>query len=343
MSKNDVNNLVVVIRSAYERTEALCEHLVKKQAPEERVVIIHERPFVAALRRAYQIGIDYGLEWTLCIDADVMIRERAISDLLETAGALPGEFFGAQGYVFDKFRNEPNLAGIHLYRTSLLSKALALIDDSGVNPRPVSSTGQETTENHDELLYSPELRPENYVKHEMKKLGHDWFLDERTLGLHDFEQYYVDIFRKMVVNAIKISWAFDSMMNTALMYAKTDPDYLVATWGLRVGRGFDGCIDLDVEQWESEAKFLLLANEMEEKERLPIERGCVLANRFYEEKSFQHGNSRPQITREKADGFLMVRLYSGIFRLGWKIQRAGLRVQRVAARRIRERIRQSEN
>jgi len=46
-----LSNVAVIVRGSGERTEQLCARLVKRQMPDERVVVIHERLFSQALVR----------------------------------------------------------------------------------------------------------------------------------------------------------------------------------------------------------------------------------------------------------------------------------------------------
>ena len=85
-----------------------------------------------------------------------------------------------QGMVFDKFFHMPRQAGNHLYRTSLLGKAIDQIPEEGVN-----------------------IRPEGHLLNEMNKRGYPWKKLHYVVGLHDFEQYYADIYRKAMVHSRK--------------------------------------------------------------------------------------------------------------------------------------------
>ena len=304
-----IDHATVVIRGAHERTEVVCFELVKEQFPAERIILIHERPFTTALRRSFEIGIERGMEWTLCLDADVLIRQRAISDLLEAVSALPADTLGGSGYVFDKLRDGRRPGGLHLYRTSLLPHALSFI------PAPSSA-----------------LRPETHVKQCMESSGHPWKLLDMTLGLHDFEQFYSDIFRKALVRARKSSSLNETMLRKALLQAKSDTDFLVVSWGMRVGMNLTDQIDLDSKQWASEANILLLANDMREKNEMKIEQGRILVEKLYANLSLQ------QSSRLQVDGTLQSdkrnRIFAWVWKLGWWITQFGTRVQMAGFRRI---------
>ena len=79
------NDLTIIIRSSGERTLHYCNQLLNLQIPEEQIIVIEETPFSAALRKMIQIGTEKGKEWTLCIDADVLVRTDSIKNLMRAA------------------------------------------------------------------------------------------------------------------------------------------------------------------------------------------------------------------------------------------------------------------
>jgi hypothetical protein len=306
-----VDNLAVIIRSAHERTEALCEHLVKGQVPEDRVVVIHERPFSQALRRAFEIGLDFGLAWTLCIDADVLPRPGAIAELVAAVEAHPGETLGGSGLVFDKLRWSRRRGGLHLYRTTLLPSLIRHIPESDAS-----------------------LRPETDAKRPILEQGYRWALARDILGLHDFEQYYADIFRKMVVRAQKSADIAAEALQLALARSTVDKDFLAAAWGLRVGMSLQEPLELDAQQWTTETQVLLLANDLQEKGPLPIEGGSDLVEDRLDEYTGLYPESNSISGADLGEGSLRRRLYARLWQLGWITTRAGLRVQRASLRHM---------
>ncbi|MFQ5575287.1 MAG: hypothetical protein ACE5E0_06670, partial [Terriglobia bacterium] len=122
-----MTDVTVVIRSVGERTEAECRNLIAQQVPQENIVIVSNAPFSATLADSYRAGIERGLAWTLCVDADVLLRRHAVSEMLNVACDLPAEACEVQGLMLDKFMGGPRTGGTKLYRTSLLSRALELI------------------------------------------------------------------------------------------------------------------------------------------------------------------------------------------------------------------------
>ena len=138
LTKNNelCSDVTVVIRATGERTEALCEQLVLQQVARKNVIVIHERPFNQALEVGYEIVIDEALDWTLFVDADVLLGRTAISRLLTLSSVLGKDTLGIQARVLDKFFGGDRHAGHHLYRTSLLDKARTLIPQPGESMRP---------------------------------------------------------------------------------------------------------------------------------------------------------------------------------------------------------------
>ena len=214
-----INDVTVVIRSVGERTEASCRHLLAQQIPEENIITVSTSPLPAAVAASYRAGIERGLPWTVCIDADVLVRPHVVSELLKVAYELPAEVFEVQGILLDKFFGVRRPAGNHLYRTSLLSRALDLIPPVGVD-----------------------IRSEYYAKKRMVELGHPWVETPLVLGLHDFEQYYRDIFRKCYIHAHKHSKHLPLLVEYWRRMASQDDDYRVALWGLSAGIA-DGIAD----------------------------------------------------------------------------------------------------
>jgi hypothetical protein len=220
-----IADVTVVIRSSGERTEAACRGLLSEQVPAENIVVVSNAPFAAALADSFRAGIERNLPWTLCVDGDVLVRADAVSRLLDFADDLPPEACEVQGLVLDKLFGVRRPAGNHLYRTCWLSKALGLIPRAGHS-----------------------LRPEHYTLNKMAQAGHPWVEIPLVVGLHDFEQYHRDIFRKCYVHSRK----FDDQMHLLAQYwrrmASTDNDYRTALWGFAAGIADTSDVQIDVRR-----------------------------------------------------------------------------------------------
>ena len=225
-----INDVTVIIRSIGERTEELCRLLILEQGvPEENVVLVNERPFSRAMKVSYQTGIDRGLPWTFCVDADVLLSENALSKLLEAAKSGGDDFLGLSGSLLDKFFGIKRTAGNHLFRTRHLQRMI------------------------DEILpYEEEsIRPESSVIKKLKKEGLEFKKNAAFIGLHDFEQDYKDIARKAFTHSVKHAEYLSEFVSFWKQKADDDLDYKVALYGASRGMLFQGRLKIDVNVFET--------------------------------------------------------------------------------------------
>jgi len=201
-----MESCLLVVRSVGERTESLCKQLIVNQGIDSgRIVVVHAAPFSEALRRSFKLGIDAGYQWTCCVDADLLLRPGSLQAILAYAERQPPRVLQVQGFILDKFWGKPRSGGVHLYRTGLLHKALSHIPEEGTD-----------------------IRPETYTLNSMEASGHPWVTLPLLVGLHDYEQYYSDIWRKFVVHAWKHRMYGISQLDRWAREAPSDPDVMVA-------------------------------------------------------------------------------------------------------------------
>jgi hypothetical protein len=219
-----LDQVTVIIRSVGERTESLCKKLILKQGvPEEHLFVIRETPFSKAMRVGYQKGIDNGLKWTYCIDADVLLAEHAIRDMLTIANGQPKEVFTLSGKCIDRFIPEPRAVGNHLFRTSALQQLI-----NSIAP------------------YEEEaIRPESHAKRKLFDAGYSELKVKKIIGLHDYEQFYLDVFRKAFVHANKHTELIGEMAAHWKKHQHDHDDYRVALAGLAAGLNYHGEVKID--------------------------------------------------------------------------------------------------
>ena len=241
-----ISDVKVVVRSTGERTESLCRNLVLSQGvPPENVATVCERPFSLAMKTAFEIGLAGDLPWTFCVDADVLLRPGSIKKMLELAEQQSNHICEIQGYVLCKYFGGPRTAGNHLYRTSLLDRVIDNIPIEGVD-----------------------IRPEFHTLEAMKEQGNPWVTVPYLVGLHDFEQYHRDIFRKCFVQAHKHEYLSDLFVQFWREGANSDEDYRVALAGFARGIEHIGPVFIDAKAELFRAGFDAL---MLEEKRLPNE------------------------------------------------------------------------
>lgn len=207
-------DVFVVVREAGERTADAARALAAAEVGADRVASIREAPFAAALRRGLEIGVEAGRRWTLCLDADVLLRPGAIGDLVAAAEAAAERdpmLLGASGQVADVLLGQMRVAGNSMYRTAHLPAALA--------------TGE---------FRASKRRPESYLKQVMRRSGHEWLAADVLMGLHDDEQYYRDVFRTAFTHERKHRRFVPYATRYWTRTERENPDHRIALWGVRV-------------------------------------------------------------------------------------------------------------
>jgi len=224
MKKNLDESLTVVIRSIGERTENKCYQLIEKQISKRNIFIVRKTPFTESIKESFKIAIEEKRKWLLCIDADILVRENVINDLLEIAEKEDSKTFVMKGNILDKFIDSPRNAGNHLYKTKYLKEAITEI--------PLSKDA---------------IRPESAMIEKMENRGYKHKKWDIFVGIHDFEQYYEDIYRKLFVHGKK---HFNRIIDGKILegwkvFSEIDLDYLVAIEGFKDGHRFKKNVEID--------------------------------------------------------------------------------------------------
>ncbi len=204
------NDVTVIIRSFKERSIEICLNSVLTEIDQENVFLIQETPFAKAVQKTFEIGISENKKWTLAIDADLILLPNSISTMLNQAKAYDN-LYVYQGHILDKFRCGVRQGGPHLYKTENLEIAIELIKSDQAN-----------------------LRPESAIYDLMKKRNHNVVIDKKIYALHDFEQFYKDIYRKAYFHGIKHK-GWKSLLPLWLEKCYLDFDYKIASVGFLDG------------------------------------------------------------------------------------------------------------
>jgi hypothetical protein len=221
-----MTNVSIIIREVGERTLSLCRALAEAEVGAERVVTISEVPFEKALRKTYELGSEMDTPWVLVVDADILLRQGAVADLLHIAEQLDANVFEVQGRVLDKLAQGFRGAGIHMYRAALMKTAMQLMPAEG-----------------------QVIRPERYTMTAMQKTGFAWLsIPDIVMGLHDYQQYCRDIWCKAFLHAKKHASWLPYVQPLWHRLAKDDADFQAALMGLEAGRqsNSDGKTDIRV-------------------------------------------------------------------------------------------------
>ena len=127
-----------------------------------------------------EVGLSEGYKWTVVIDADVYVHQAGFERLVAVAEAQPPTTFYVQGLTIDKYIPIIRTAGTGIYRTATLPQCLKGIPH-GKKP----------------------LRPETQTVQSVLRRGYRLWRTDIVVGLHDFDQQYVDIARKAYLHAHK--------------------------------------------------------------------------------------------------------------------------------------------
>ncbi len=222
--------MAIVIRTAGERTADACRRLAAADSDGRPVIVVAESPFERALAATFEQAIEAGYEWTLVLDGDVLPRPGTVARLMALTRRMPPHVFQFQGLVCDKLLGAARKAGNRVYRTSRLATALTHVPQPGT-----------------------ELRPETHVCRQMERIGHASRLVDVIVGLHDYEQFHADIYRKTHVFAQKHRGLAARRLPEWAMRAHEDADYLTAIRGF--GAGLGGCFQgIDVRAYPADLR-----------------------------------------------------------------------------------------
>ncbi len=247
MNNEKESKFTVVIRSAGERTKEACLHLVLQEVPEEDVHIIEKEPFEEALRETYRIGMNSKKEWLIALDADVLPRQGFTGEIAKITDSLKNRVFTFKPMIYDKLFFKHRMAGFRVYRTRYLEEALAIIPPNGV-----------------------ETRPESFAVAQMEKKKLKALVFEYVAGLHDFEQYYRDIYRKTYFHSYKHMHQLFMVIEDWKKESNRDSDYKVALKG-----ALDGLMSLDeplpdIRFFKKRSKNILKSINLIEKDELSL-------------------------------------------------------------------------
>jgi len=140
---------------------------------------------------------------------------------------LSKEVFQYEGFLYDGLLFKYRQGGVKVYRANLLPEALSKIPEPG-----------------------SQIRPETYTQDEMAKAGYSRKRVEIVTGVHDYEQFHKDVYRKCYVHAVKHQKEVLELFPKWNELSKTDKTYDVAAIGAFDGLKLDEKIFLDVEYFE---------------------------------------------------------------------------------------------
>ena len=173
--------LSVIIRSYQERTLPLLVKQVKSQlqSGDDLIVLDDQVDFVEKLANMIALLGQSSNKYTLVLDADILIRKNLLKVIKTKCKKLAPSDLGYGILVFDRFYMRPKQRGIHVYTNlghSVLKQNIAKVAN--------------------------ELRPETKLIEIVSEQGWTWqdnLVPYYVGGLHDYYQWYRDIYFKMII------------------------------------------------------------------------------------------------------------------------------------------------
>lgn len=222
----------IIVRASGERTENECIKLVSEQG---KAHVIRACPFGESIRQTYKLAIILNQKWIPVIDADVLLYPDTLQRaIIELEMRHNNKIFCYDGRTQDKIMMKARRAGIHIYRTELLSTAIQFVKDAKV-------------------------KPESNVRKNMEQLGFPTYISNFIFGKHDYEQYYKDLWRKAVCQTQKISKQAKSRKNKWKELGRIDKDYFVIYHAYHHGRNLTEQIFIDARKtYDAEERLLQL-------------------------------------------------------------------------------------
>jgi hypothetical protein len=106
----------------------------------------------------------------------------------------------------------------------------------------------------------------------METKGYRVVQSQTITGLHDYEQYYCDLLRKMILRVHKSPHTGPYLLERCLSSLSRDTDFLVAGLGFVLGLETSASKDdLDARTWQSHARAALDSHGIKEKDPIPLE------------------------------------------------------------------------
>lgn len=216
--------LHVIVRSAAERTADYCCTDLVRQTTSAQVERIESAPFWRTLREGLEHGLASGSEWVLSVDADVIPAPDAVQRIpacLEKADAEVGVI---TCLIQDKLMGGMRFGGVRIYRARAIPVLLEVMPPQGADVRPETATINRAATRGWRELQVPAL-----------------------LGIHDYEQYYRDLYRKAFLHMQKHGYMAARFLPAWKEKAALDADFRAVLAGAGDALFQESEVDCDVQ------------------------------------------------------------------------------------------------
>lgn len=213
MERRPMIDVDYIIRSIGERTEEVCAELVDLQRqPCEKVTILREPTHARAIGKTIATGMKSSAEWVIVLDADMLLLPGGMSQVRKELALCDASVFFLDAAVFDKLFRIKRV-GVKAYRRATLGKIYEVFN---------------------EIKDEPNLKIEKAMLKRFRERNRELTMafPESTVALHDFHQYYKDLYRKTYLYATRTPAWNKGARKLWGKWANKDSDYLVMLKGL---------------------------------------------------------------------------------------------------------------
>lgn len=214
---------------------------------QDELIILDEMvSFEEKLAQSLKVAKESINEYSLIIDADILIRKNLLQKVRKLCFRLPESKSGFGIQVFDFFHDLPKFRGIHIYRNRYIPQLW------GNFPIP-----------------SGTLRPESYLKERVDELGHTW-CNKKSLyvgGIHDFYQSTKEIAYKYFIRTHK------NLSDGNLVEIKSQKNRFSKRQGYEYKAALEGIRIAEENEFELNNKILFcekFKNELKELEEIDV-------------------------------------------------------------------------
>jgi hypothetical protein len=196
-----------VIRTVGERTEKVCIELLNRQKSiDEQLHIVNQDSHAKAVDKTLRIGQASNAKWVVAIDADMLLIPGALAAVKAEVSTCGEDTAIIHPAVVDKLYRMRRW-GLTLYRQSIIEELYDIFS---------------------EIRKKENLKIEGAAIKELTKKGNRGVVFSRNVAaIHDFYQYYGDLYRKAYLNTIRNPGYNRGLGNFWKKLAESDNDYLI--------------------------------------------------------------------------------------------------------------------
>lgn len=174
--------LAFVVRAVGERTESLCIDLLEQyRRKSDSLLVIRQQTHADAVEKTLRVAADQSQDWTVAIDADMLLYpgvvDRMRSELYSTHNSASVVHFAVSDKLYRMKR----------WGVTVFSR------DAACEGGPILQA----------LRDGSNLKIERALIKELQNRGREVSFSRTDVALHDFLQYYADLYRKAYLNAIR--------------------------------------------------------------------------------------------------------------------------------------------